>query len=51
VGALCIVDHKPRTLSSTQLKMLQDIAKLVEEELEQPLGADVAHIERVPMGS
>jgi phosphoribosyl 1,2-cyclic phosphodiesterase/DNA-binding response OmpR family regulator len=49
VGALCIVDHKPRTLSATQLKMLQDIAKLVEEELEQPPGAEVAHIERVPM--
>jgi len=34
VGALCIVDHKPRNLSANQLKMLQDIARLVEEELE-----------------
>jgi phosphoribosyl 1,2-cyclic phosphodiesterase/DNA-binding response OmpR family regulator len=49
VGALCVVDHKPRTLSATQLKMLQDIARLVEEELEQPPSAEVAHIERVPM--
>jgi CheY-like chemotaxis protein len=36
VGALCIVDHKPRNLSASQLKMLQDIARLVEEELEAP---------------
>ena len=36
VGAFCIVDHKPRNLSPKQLKMLQDIAKLVEEELERP---------------
>jgi len=36
VGALCIVDHQPREISETQLKMLQDIARLVEEELEQP---------------
>ncbi|MFZ2031389.1 MAG: GAF domain-containing protein [Vitreimonas sp.] len=49
VGALCVVDHKPRTLSAAQLKMLQDIAHLVEEELEHPPGADVAHIERAPM--
>ncbi len=51
VGAFCIVDHKPRSLSPTQLKMLQDIAKMVEEELEHPPGADVARIERVPMGT
>ncbi|MBS0385215.1 MAG: GAF domain-containing protein [Proteobacteria bacterium] len=51
VGAFCIVDHKPRSLSPTQLKMLQDIAKLVEEELEHPPDASVAHIERVPMRS
>jgi len=36
VGAFCIVDKKPRALSATQLRMLQDIAKLVEEELAQP---------------
>jgi GAF domain-containing protein len=34
VGALCIVDSKPRRLSPAQLRMLQDIARLVEEELE-----------------
>lgn len=38
VGAFCIVDHKPRHLSAAQLRMLQDIARLVEEELEQPAG-------------
>lgn len=35
VGALCIVDHRPRNISAAQLKMLQDIARMVEEELEQ----------------
>lgn len=50
VGALCIVDHKPRSLSQTQLKMLQDIAQLVEEELEQPSGANAGAAKRVPMG-
>jgi GAF domain-containing protein len=49
VGAFCIVDHKPRSLSPAQLKMLQDIARMVEEELEQPPSSDLAHIERVPM--
>jgi phosphoribosyl 1,2-cyclic phosphodiesterase/DNA-binding response OmpR family regulator len=34
VGAFCIVDRKPRDLSPTQIRMLQDIARLVEEELE-----------------
>jgi phosphoribosyl 1,2-cyclic phosphodiesterase len=34
VGAFCIVDQKPRRLSAAQLRMLQDIARLVEEELE-----------------
>jgi phosphoribosyl 1,2-cyclic phosphodiesterase len=34
VGAFCIVDHKPRRLSTAQLRMLKDIARLVEEELE-----------------
>jgi phosphoribosyl 1,2-cyclic phosphodiesterase len=34
VGAFCVVDSKPRTLSAAQLRMLQDIARLVEEELE-----------------
>lgn len=34
VGAFCIVDRKPRNLSAAQLRMLKDIARLVEEELE-----------------
>jgi phosphoribosyl 1,2-cyclic phosphodiesterase/CheY-like chemotaxis protein len=34
VGAFCIVDSKPRILTPVQLRMLQDIARLVEEELE-----------------
>ena len=34
VGAFCIVDHKPRNLSTAQLRMLKDIARLIEEELE-----------------
>ena len=33
VGAFCIVDHKPRTMSPAQVRMLQDLARLVEEEL------------------
>jgi DNA-binding response OmpR family regulator len=39
VGAFCIVDRKPRRLSPAQLRMLEDIAKLVEQELEQPAAA------------
>ncbi len=34
VGAFCIVDQKPRRLSAAQLRMLKDIARLVEEELD-----------------
>jgi phosphoribosyl 1,2-cyclic phosphodiesterase/DNA-binding response OmpR family regulator len=49
VGALCIVDRKPRSLSATQLRMLQDIARLVEEELEQQPETPVAAIARAPM--
>ena len=33
VGALCVVDMKPRRLNAAQIKMLQDLARLVEEEL------------------
>ncbi len=33
VGAFCIVDTKPRSLSAVQLGMLKDIARLIEEEL------------------
>ena len=39
VGAFCIVDHKPRRLSAAQLRMLKDIARLVEEELEPRVAA------------
>jgi phosphoribosyl 1,2-cyclic phosphodiesterase/DNA-binding response OmpR family regulator len=49
VGAFCIVDRKPRTLSPAQLAMLQDIARLVEEELRQPRDPAVATIARAPM--
>lgn len=49
VGAFCIVDHKPRNLSAAQLKMLQDIARLVEEELEHGPGEGVETIARTPM--
>jgi len=34
VGAFCIVDSKPRSLSAAQLRLLKDIARLIEEELE-----------------
>jgi phosphoribosyl 1,2-cyclic phosphodiesterase/CheY-like chemotaxis protein len=34
VGAFCIVDSKPRSMSDAQLRMLKDIARLIEEELE-----------------
>jgi GAF domain-containing protein len=33
VGAFCIVDSKPRTLSAAQLSILKDMARLIEEEL------------------
>jgi len=34
VGAFCILDNKPRSLSAVQLRMLKDIALLIEKELE-----------------
>lgn len=37
VGAFCIVDHKPRNLTASQVRMLKDIARMVEEELETPV--------------
>ncbi|MES1199083.1 MAG: MBL fold metallo-hydrolase [Pseudomonadota bacterium] len=49
VGAFCIVDHKPRDLSAAQLSLLQDLARLVEEELAQKPSADLKTIERAPM--
>lgn len=49
VGALCVVDHKPRSLSPNQLKMLQDIARLVEEELETKPDTPVAKVARAPV--
>lgn len=42
VGAFCIVDSKPRTLTAAQLRMLQDMARLVEEELEPKPAAKAA---------
>lgn len=50
VGALCIVDNKPRELTAAQLRMLQDVARSVEHELAQPPGEGVAKIARAPMG-
>jgi len=49
VGALCIVDHKPRQISPAQVRMLQDVARLVEEELRHPPGAAIAKIPRAPL--
>lgn len=49
VGALCVVDRRPRTLSAMQLKMLQDIARLVEEELQHKPDKPAAAIPRSPM--
>lgn len=42
VGAFCIVDSRPRTLSAAQLRMLKDIARLVEEELKPAAAAKSA---------
>ena len=39
VGAFCIVDSKPRSLSAAQLGMLKDMARLIEEELKPGAGA------------
>lgn len=50
VGALCIVDHKPRQISPAQVRVLQDVARLVEDELTRAPGPDVAKIPRAPMG-
>lgn len=50
VGALCIVDHKPRQLSPAQVRMLQDVARLVEEELRHGPNPKVAKIARAPLG-
>lgn len=49
VGALCIVDSRPRNLSAAQLRMLQDIARSVEEELEQQPAKPIATIARAPI--
>lgn len=35
IGTLCVIDHRPRRLSPTQLGLLKDIAKLVEREFER----------------
>jgi len=34
VGAFCIVDSKPRSLSAAQLRLLKDFARVIEEEIE-----------------
>ncbi len=33
VGTLCLLDHRPRSISQTQLDLLRDLAELVEREL------------------
>jgi HPt (histidine-containing phosphotransfer) domain-containing protein len=33
VGTLCMIDNKPRTLSESQLKIISDIAKIAESEI------------------
>ncbi|MEM7457568.1 MAG: GAF domain-containing protein [Planctomycetota bacterium] len=33
VGALCVIDHRPRILNSSQIQAIRDIASMVEEEL------------------
>jgi diguanylate cyclase (GGDEF)-like protein len=35
IGTLCVIDAKPRTFTSEQLEVLQDLAALVETELER----------------
>ncbi|MEO1594784.1 MAG: sensor domain-containing diguanylate cyclase [Pseudomonadota bacterium] len=32
IGTLCLIDRKPRTLTDTEFKMLDDLARMVEEE-------------------
>ena len=44
VGAFCIVDSKPRSMSAAQLRMLKDIARLIEEELEPRAAAKAVGI-------
>jgi phosphoribosyl 1,2-cyclic phosphodiesterase/DNA-binding response OmpR family regulator len=33
VGTLCIIDHRPRQITNEQVKLLEDLGKLVEKEL------------------
>ncbi len=33
VGTLCVLDHRPRNLDDSQLRLLRDLSKLVEREL------------------
>jgi GAF domain-containing protein len=42
VGAICVVDHKPRSFSAAQVRTLRDIARLVEEELDSRAAAKSA---------
>jgi hypothetical protein len=41
VGAFCIVDSKPRSMSDAQLSMLKEMARLIEDEL-KPRGVERA---------
>lgn len=42
LGTLCVIDHKPRTLSERELAQLQDLAYLAERELANRLGRAIA---------
>jgi ribonuclease BN (tRNA processing enzyme)/CheY-like chemotaxis protein len=32
IGTLCVIDHRPRSMTETQIDLLKDLAKLVEQE-------------------
>lgn len=36
IGALCVMDHRPRALNESQIALLQDLATLIEQELTPP---------------
>ena len=42
VGTLCIIDHKPRTLTNEQIRQLLDLAQTVEDELSRKQLNDIA---------
>ncbi|PTQ91362.1 ATP-binding protein [Agitococcus lubricus] len=41
LGTLCLVDYEPRHLSDEQLKLLRDLADLVQQQLETQLSLDL----------